>query len=214
MRNSLLILAISATLFSCSEGGVGKADSFFKSGSYDEALKAYTLYIKDHPNEHDVFYKRGAAYEKLAQLDNALSDYTKAANLESKESKYWLGMGRINYLMSMEIKDADNNTQLQKRLPTLNAGLTAIEEALKINANIAEAHLVKGQILMRSQKTKSARDEFNKVIQLEPDNAEAYLNRGYVFASTSKFTEACADAKKVKELGHPQGAQVVGAWCQ
>jgi len=46
-----------------------------------------------------------------------------------------------------------------------------------------------------------AKNELDKAIELNPEYAEAYLNRGYANEFLGKFPEACADWKKALELG-------------
>ena len=46
--------------------------------------------------------------------------------------------------------------------------------------------------------------DFNKAIELDPENQEAYNNRGYTKKFMGKTKEACDDWKKSKKLGNEE----------
>jgi len=55
------------------------------------------------------------------------------------------------------------------------------------------------------QKYELALSDYNKAIDINPNLAEAYNNRGVVYALTRDFPKALADAEKASELYRQQG---------
>ncbi|UCD89939.1 MAG: tetratricopeptide repeat protein, partial [Desulfobacterales bacterium] len=50
-------------------------------------------------------------------------------------------------------------------------------------------------------KPQKAMEDFNQAIQLDPDLAEAYYNRGVGHINTGRYNLACQDFQKACELG-------------
>ncbi|AKV66371.1 tetratricopeptide repeat protein [Microcystis panniformis] len=55
------------------------------------------------------------------------------------------------------------------------------------------------------QKYELALADYSKAIELNPNYAYAYINRGVVYALTRDFPKALADAEKASELYRQQG---------
>lgn len=200
MRNLWILGLIGVMLFGCAENEVDKGERLFNGGQYAAAVQSYSDYLKNHPDDAEVLYKRGAAYERLNKMEKAIEDYSKAADADNQEPKYWTAIAMVQYRLAQ----AAGNRESEPAQEKYNAGLTAANEAIKINPNLAKSYVVRGNIQTQLKKTKSAREDFSKAINIESDNAEAYFGRGYVFTVVNKFDEACSDFKKAKQYGHPQ----------
>ena len=51
------------------------------SKKYEEAVSVYSEAILVNPYDPDLYMKRGNAYEKMGDYDNAAQDYDKASQL-------------------------------------------------------------------------------------------------------------------------------------
>ena len=90
----LIIFIASIVLFACSnasEDEKREATAFFLRGNakwkekeYHEAIKWYTEAIGKQPDFSDAYYNRGLIYQTLEKNEEALADFSKAIELDSK----------------------------------------------------------------------------------------------------------------------------------
>ena len=66
----------------------------------------------------------------------------------------------------------------------------------------AEAWMVKGQELFKSGNPAAAIDAFSKAIELTPENAATYYNRGILYMKSGAEAESIDDFKAAARLGH------------
>ncbi len=75
------------------------------------------------------------------------------------------------------------------------------ESAVRINPNLAAAHLALGFALLLDQSTRSqALDAFVRASTLTPDDAEAYYGVGYSYRLNNQFQQAVPQFRKAIEL--------------
>lgn len=70
--------------------------------------------------------------------------------------------------------------------------LSDLDQALTVDSNSAQAHLVRGTILRDRKNTQAAMDEFTKSIQSQP-GLDAYYERGQLYESLGQHEKAIAD---------------------
>jgi len=56
-------------------------------------------------------------------------------------------------------------------------------------------------------------NDFNKVIELSPKNAMAYMNRGTSKFNINKVKDACEDWNTAAKLGFPQANEMIQKYC-
>lgn len=66
-----------------------------KSKDYEEAAVCYTKAINIDPEEDDVYFYRGFAYNCLKQYEKALADYDRAIELNPKNAEYFAHRGVV-----------------------------------------------------------------------------------------------------------------------
>jgi len=119
------------------------ADELINDGlRYGEEIKLknekeaaeYTEAIKRLPNNAELYYKRGARYHSLKQLDKALDDFNKAASLDPKKGKYLMSISSI-YFQQGETEKADAYFQKALEADPDNAAEHYYAHALDIECN-------------------------------------------------------------------------------
>lgn len=91
------------------------------------------------------------------------------------------------------------------------------QRALQFKPNDATVKVVYGIFLVRQKKTEAAKDQFEKAVGLQPENAEAHYNLGLVYEKLGDDQLALQHAKIAYELGYPlRGLRKIlerkGAW--
>lgn len=70
------------------------------------------------------------------------------------------------------------------------------DEAIKLNANNAQAYALRGAIYKEMQNYDAAISDLSKAIELQPDYAAAYNDRGTVYQAQQNFSQAFSDYDK------------------
>jgi tetratricopeptide (TPR) repeat protein len=143
-----------------------KADKTAASGYYTDAVDAYKKAIAIKPSVAGYHNNLGQAYAKLGQTDQAMAEYTTAAQLDPAEAgMYYFNLGAVL-----------TNTGKP------DEAITAFDKALAADPNRADAYYWKGVNLMgkatigKDGKTVAppeAVEALNKYLQLKPDGPHA-----------------------------------------
>ena len=83
----------------------------------------------------------------------------------------------------------------------LDAALTDLEKAVKIDKTNPEIYYLRGNIQMTRRDYNSAMLDFNQAILLNENYAEAYVNRGRLWFYLNEDDKKCADYLKAESLG-------------
>lgn len=78
-------------------------------------------------------------------------------------------------------------------------GIMMLREVLSENPDNVRAHFQMGLLSVQSQQFEKALERFNKVVELDENNMEAYYFRAHTFASLGEFEKAKSDFEKVIE---------------
>ena len=78
--------------------------------------------------------------------------------------------------------------------------LTAIEKALTLKPESAEAHNLKGAGLRAMGRKEEALESFSAALKLQPGNADLWLNRSSVLGDMNRTEESLADVEKALKL--------------
>ncbi len=161
-------------------------------------IKAINKQIEQHPDNAVLYFNRGNQFLELQQLKPAIRDFQKAISLDSVNISFYHALAQV-YFSTSNIKEAINILKLGKRAvpnhpPTLiklgkyhfylkehQKAVNFLNDALKINPALAEAYLVKYLILIEKEDTAAAIANLQTVVELEPENIQAYLELAEVF---------------------------------
>ena len=214
MKNTLYTLALLVSFSSFGQ----TASEYFKSGYYKEsdhygAISDYIKAIELNPNNdemsyinnngqkfyfsnHHVYYNIGVQKDELKDYYGAISDYTKAIELDP------------NYA------DAYSNRGSSKTdLKDYYGAIADYTKAIELNPNYAAAYYNRGYSKRELKDYYGAIAGYTKAIELNPNNAKAYSNRGISKEDLGDLNGACADWKKAAELGNTEAARWVANQC-
>lgn len=196
---------------------------------YEQALDDYNRAIQLHDEDYNYYYRRASAYIKLNRADEAVSDLQMALLLKpdhenSEERKiqlakkfsqkaydlqangdYESAMKAINQALDLDQTDAYNfNLRGRLRIKFNQFALAEqdIKRAIVLDEkNISHYKLI-DWLLIRKQAYDEIIHYWDQYIELVPNNAEAYMERGGTKYHKGDYKAALADTEKAKELGH------------
>jgi tetratricopeptide (TPR) repeat protein len=205
IKHLFFFLTIALFVLSCkteTEAGVDNAahsDSLMKALNSPE-LKAINQKILGDPNDANLYNERAKLYLSLRQLDDAISDTKRAIRIDSTVAVYYLTEADIFFTANETRNAKDMLEKIVKKFPTNTDGLlklgelyyfvkqydnafAKINDALKINVNLAKAYYLKGNIYKETGDTAKAISSFETAIEQDNRNYGAFLDLGLIYGS-------------------------------
>ena len=186
---------------------LNKSRGLFLSGRHDGALKELNLLIAAQPKMAEAYVERGRVAlmkvlngktdikEEDALRKEAAESFTEAIRLQPQNSEFYVERGFA----------------LLTRADTSNEAKNDFDHAVALNPRLASAHLGLGELWEKKclryevqEACGPALEEYDKAIQLDPQNAEAYAHRGFLLSYTFKrYEDAVRDYSRVIDLSPP-----------
>jgi len=141
---------------------------------WDKAEQALLATVEIDPKAANAFFALGEVYlwqNKLAEAENVL---TKGLAIDDHSYVGHLGLARVDWEKARQIKD------LPEAKPTLEKSYEQVKRSLELNPNLAPAHLLKGNLLLRVARTTDALVEFDEYLRLDPNGTFANETRAVV----------------------------------
>ncbi len=167
-------------------------------------------------------YNEGVDAQEAGRLDEAVSLYTKAIELDPElvdayihRSSAYLDLGQYDEALgdgskAIELDPEVVEAYVNRSAAYLNLGrydeaLDDANKAIDLDPELALAYVARGAVYNERVPGEpgdfsKALTDLNKAIELDPELAEAYNERGLVHANLGDFEQALADFDKVIEL--------------
>jgi len=139
--------------------------------------------IELNAEDADAYISRGVSYLKKGQIEDAISDFNKAINLDPGKAIAYVARGSAYHMLDQ-----------------LDNAISDYNKAIEINPDLAVAYQNRGSVYYRLGRFDNAISDYSKVIEKNPDFAVAYLDRGSLYLSQGKFDNAISDYSKALDL--------------
>ena len=140
----------------------------------DKAEKALLATIEAEPRAFNAFFALGEIYLRQNKLADAEKVLSKGLVIEDQSYLGHLALARVYWERARVIRD------LVEAKPALEKSYEEVKRALNLNPQLAGAHLLKGNLLLRVSRTADAVAEFDEYLRLEPNGAFAPETRALV----------------------------------
>ncbi len=152
-------------------------------GVYDEAVKHFSLVIKNNPDLPDVHANLGAALYQLGQKDEALSALRKAVQLGPDNFSAHYNLGKVLF----EIGDHD-------------LAIESYQSALRVNPNSAATHNNLGLALLAQRRFEESTSSSKKAIAINPNWSSPYINLAKAYVFLARYEEATLNFERAQKL--------------
>ena len=170
-------------------------DKLNTSGNYEEALSSLDKMGSDIPDELKgaFWWIKGRAHRGLDQKDEMIQSYEKALQSEADSNNRGIYLDEMtNWLL-----DKNYLTELLEVYPRV-----APEASVNVPAGLSA---IAGQLIRKGDQA-SARSVFEKILEIDPENAEAYYELGMnYFYEVKDEAKAKVLLEKYIELGKDDG---------
>lgn len=138
---------------------------------WEKAEKALLATVEEDPKAYNALFALSEIYlrqDKIAEAEKVL-----VQGLAIQDHSYLghLNLARVYWEKARAVKD------LMQAKPALEKSYEEVKRALTLNPDLAGAHLLKGNLLLRVSRTADAVTEFNAYLHLEPNGPFAAETR-------------------------------------
>lgn len=162
-----------------------------RATNIDGAISKYEQASNLDPTNHKILGKLAKAYQKKEQWDKVASTCAKASKLAPKHASY-------SFLQGLALA-----RQAEKGPTSWADAKGPLEEAIKLDPNIADAHFELAEVHLHLDDEASALQAYTKAIETKPDElafygplADLYLRLDHVDQAEKVLTEGLAFAKE------------------
>jgi tetratricopeptide (TPR) repeat protein len=143
-------------------------------------------------------YAKGQLFRDRGDYNTAITEYTKAIELDPNNAEYYKKRGEVYYLKN----DYDS-------------AIADCTQVIKLDPNNAGFYYNRGVVYYLKNDYDSAIADYTQAIKLDPNDAEFYYNRGNVYFGKKDYDSAIADYTKAIKLD-PNNAEYEEhlAWAQ
>jgi len=143
-------------------------------GEWDKAEQTLKRTVELDPQTANALFALGELYFRQKKDDDAEKILLQGLGLEARSYQGELSLARVYFDMASKTKDeAQAKTLLEKSYIHIN-------QSLKLNPDLAQAHLVKGNLLLRVRRAADAQHEFEEYLRLDPKGPFADQTRTLV----------------------------------
>ena len=173
-----------------------KAEMAIKRNEYKNAIGYLDKFIELNPYDHKAYFNQGLSYMKLKDYKEAIINFSKSIEIDPSHFKYFYNRGEC-YNNLKQYKEAliDFTTALG-----FESNLNCYYWRGNIYQVLSDYESSHEDIL---DKLKKSIDDYTKVIELEPEIADVYEQRGGSYHNMNTkygFENAIKDWKKAIEL--------------
>jgi tetratricopeptide (TPR) repeat protein len=148
--------------------------AYMDLGQWDKAEQTLKRTVALNPKAANALFALGELYLRQKKDEDAEKTLLQGLQIEDRSFQGHLSLARVYWSMASKIKD----DTLAK--PHLENAYDQVNKALKLNADLAQAHLLKGNMYLRVRRAADAQHEFEEYLRLEPKGAFAEQARGTV----------------------------------
>jgi tetratricopeptide (TPR) repeat protein len=129
---------------------------------WDNAEQALHKALEIDPEAVNALFALGEIYLRQKKDQDAEKVLLQGLQIEDHSFQGHLALGRVYWDMASTIKDAE------QAKPLLEKSYAQVKRALELSPNLADAHLLKGNLLFRARRAEDALHEFDEYLRLDP----------------------------------------------
>ncbi|MFO7980531.1 MAG: tetratricopeptide repeat protein [Candidatus Aminicenantes bacterium] len=192
---------------------------YIEMRKWEEAIPPLEKAIKLNPDNASAYYNIGRAYEELENYEKAIENYKKFVESEPQDIKdtyLRLGIAQLETeefqgaadSLQKAIENNPDNDNLKYRLADTYQKIEKYENAAEIYTALAEDNPDDAKVYFNmmvkmyddANMPDKAIESAKKLIELQPNSADAYYNVGYMYVKQEQYREAIPIFEKAIEL--------------
>jgi tetratricopeptide (TPR) repeat protein len=164
------------------------------------------------------YYMSGIRYAKQGQYDKAISNYTKAIEIDPRYEAYYdrgnvyLHKGQYDRAISDYTKAIEldpklalayyNRGLIYQNKGQLDRAISDYTKAIELNPKHTYAYNNRGNAYRKKGQYDRAISDYTKAIEIDPTHAKVYSNRAVSYYYKGEYDRAWKDVHKAQSLGY------------
>lgn len=166
---------------------------------FDSAITEFTKATERYPDNHYAWYGLGAAQAKKGDWAKAADAFGRSVQIEDKQPTYQKLFGMALYEKAVASARDDQAKKLNKKPEEVEVDLSQVnfekpmqhlQEAVKLNGDMWQAHYYLGKIFREQDKPKDAASELSAAIKANPRESGPYIALGELYRKWDYSDEA------------------------
>lgn len=197
MNKPIVGLILSLVLTCACSGGDEKQVSQSESGKTISTADSLTQLIEQNPSSREARINRAKYFENVGNKAGAISDRVRALELDSSRSDDFSALGQLefdggdfdasrkHFQSALRINPADTTAllgmaRIELALGNHEQSLKLLNEALKIDDQLARAYFIKGFLYLDLRDTTLAKSSFSTATEVNPSYYDAFMMLGVI----------------------------------
>ena len=178
-------------------------------GEYEAAIAEWKHALELSPDEPSIYLSLGVTLARLGRPEEAIAQYQKALQTPSNGAHihFRLGSALTDSGKSDEAIAHYDYALALVQLNRVDQALESLAAALRADADLAEAHELRGELLSRKGQLAEAVREFQQALQLQPDLSRAHLGLATVLTAQGDTPGAVHHLREAAKAGDGPTAQ-------
>lgn len=145
--------------------------AYMDLSAWDKAEQTLKAVIQLDPNAGNAYFALGEVYRREKKYDQAAKVLEDGLVIEPRSAQGHFTLARVYWEKVSGVKD-----ESQSR-PVLEKSYQEVKQAIDFDPNLAAAHLLKGNLLLKGRRAEDALKEFDEYLRLDPNGEFASQTR-------------------------------------
>jgi len=154
--------------------------------------------IAHDPGVAALYLKRGKCFYKTTSIQSAVSDFTKAIELDPDLAEAYLERGKV--IADLHLSDEDREETVKRAFADFDKAIE-INSELQINSGNPNFHYIRGKLHTKRENYPDALKDLDKAIEINQRFADALVLRAEVYRQLRNYEKSIADSTKGINLG-------------
>lgn len=161
-----------------------KGIAAFEKGNFAKAERSFDKVLKEEPSYAAVYIWKGKCLQEFEEYQAAYEAISTACKLDPMEGSYWFELGLFKHTIAINsIKKPELCGDCGKFLLPEGTSLKAVDYY------------------------KSALNDYQKAVQLNPKHSEAYYQMSITYVALADLNNACLQLQKAIDLKHSKASK-------
>lgn len=204
--------------------------TYARCSTWKNGLTLWTDVIDQYQTIGVAYNNRGIILANQKRIDEAMSDYNKAIQLEPKfpralnnrgvllkgQKKYEEALSDFNKAIELDptySSPYNNRGVIYKIQNKLDEAVLDFNKAIELKSTYTEAYFNRGNTRKMKSNYDGAVSDYEKAIELRPNYAEAYYNKGLSEYDSGKKDVGCKDMQHSASLGYQPAIDSFASLC-